>query len=183
MENSQSPSQRGRQLVFPVAVFCMLLSGLAGLIYQVVWTRYLALFTGHTSYAIVAVLVAFMGGLALGNAWLGAKADRMYRPLAVYGWLEVIIGVYALAFPEIYEIASGNYVGMARGVAAGSGMLLGLKFILTLLTWPCPHSDGWHASDLGEDGHPFAGDSGKGWTTLFHEQPRRGFWRGRQNSG
>ena len=138
MENSQSPSQRGRQLVFPVAVFCMLLSGLAGLIYQVVWTRYLALFTGHTSYAIVAVLVAFMGGLALGNAWLGAKADRMYRPLAVYGWLEVIIGVYALAFPEIYEIAYGSYVGMARGVAAGSSMLLGLKFILTLLTLAVP---------------------------------------------
>ena len=34
-------------------------SGIAGLVYQVVWTRYLALFLGHTSYAVIAVLAAF----------------------------------------------------------------------------------------------------------------------------
>jgi len=138
METTQSGSPRGRQLVYPVAVLCLLFSGVAGLIYQVVWTRYLALFTGHTSYAIVAVLVAFMGGLALGNAWLGAKADQMRRPLALYGWLELIIGIYALAFPEIYEIAYGSYVGIAQGIAPGSSMLLVLKFTLTLLTLAVP---------------------------------------------
>lgn len=138
METSQSGSPRGRQLVYPVAVLCLLFSGMAGLIYQVVWTRYLALFTGHTSYAIVAVLVAFMGGLALGNAWLGAKADQMRRPLALYGWLELIIGVYALAFPEIYEIAYGSYVGIAQGMTPGGNMLLALKFLLTLLTLAVP---------------------------------------------
>lgn len=125
------PTRRG--WLFPAAVFCMLFSGVAALIYQVVWTRYLGLLTGHTSYAIVAVLVAFMGGLALGNALLGRKADSLNRPLAFYGWLEVAIGVYALAFPQLYEIAYGVYLGMAKGAAAGSATLLGMKFLMALV--------------------------------------------------
>ena len=123
---------RGSGPIIPVAVFCLFFSGLAGLIYQVVWTRYLGLLTGHTSYAIVAVLVAFMGGLALGNAWLGQVADRLRRPLAFYGWIEVVIGIYALAFPSIFEIAYGAYIGMAKGVGGGSMALL-LKFLVALV--------------------------------------------------
>jgi spermidine synthase len=91
------------RLLFPFAVFCLLLSGAAGLVYQVVWLRYLSLFLGHTSYAVVAVLMAFMGGLAIGNAWLGARADLTARPLALYAWLEIGIGLCALAFPTYYE--------------------------------------------------------------------------------
>ena len=47
--------------LFAVVLGTFFVSGLAGLAYQVVWARYLALFLGHTSYAVVAVLVAFMG--------------------------------------------------------------------------------------------------------------------------
>src|SRR5213592_2146545 len=91
------------RLIFGVAVFCLFISGAAGLVYEIVWMRYLSLFLGHTSYAVVAVLVAFMGGLALGNAWLGARADRARRPLALYAWLEIGIAVYALLFPYYYD--------------------------------------------------------------------------------
>ena len=43
--------------VFALVVVCFLLSGAAGLIYQVVWSRYLALFLGSSSHAVVAALV------------------------------------------------------------------------------------------------------------------------------
>jgi spermidine synthase len=129
---SNSPT-RGRGLVLPTAIFCLLISGVAGLVYQVVWTRYLALFTGHTSYAIVAVLVAFMGGLALGNAWLGTLADRIRRPLAFYAWLELGIGLYALAFPHLYEYAYGFYLTVAETTPPGSPVLLAYKFLFSLL--------------------------------------------------
>ena len=113
---------------------CFLVSGAAGLVYQVVWSRYLALFLGHTSYAVVAVLVAFMGGLALGNAWFGARADRTPRPLALYAWLEVGIGVYALAFPTYYSLCHDAFVWTARSWGAGPTALLGLKFLFSFLT-------------------------------------------------
>ena len=41
-------------------------SGMAGLIYEVIWSRYLALFVGHSAYAQVLVIAVYLGGLALG---------------------------------------------------------------------------------------------------------------------
>jgi len=121
------------RLILATAILCLLLSGAAGLVYQIVWMRYLSLFLGHTSYAVVAVLVAFMGGLALGNAWLGARADRVKRPLALYAWLEIGIGLYALLFPFYYDFCHQAYVGLARRWQPGSVGLLPLKFVFSLL--------------------------------------------------
>ncbi|MBL9139182.1 MAG: fused MFS/spermidine synthase [Verrucomicrobiales bacterium] len=118
--------------LYPTAVFCLLLSGIAGLAYQVAWSRYLALFLGHTSYAVVAVLVAFMGGLALGNAWLGRYADRISRPLALYGWLELGIAGYAVVFPIYFEVCQQLYITLARGATTGGLWWLALKFAFGL---------------------------------------------------
>jgi predicted membrane-bound spermidine synthase len=100
----------------------------------VVWTRYLALFLGHTSYAVVAVLVAFMGGLAAGNAWLGARADRTAKPLALYAWLEVGISAYALLFPAYYHLCHSVFISLASRFEPGTGPLLLLKFLFSLVT-------------------------------------------------
>ncbi|MFM7214720.1 MAG: fused MFS/spermidine synthase [Verrucomicrobiota bacterium] len=109
-------------------------SGIAGLVYQVVWTRYLALFLGHTSYAVIAVLAAFMGGLALGNAWLGSVVDRMPRPLQFYAGLELGIGVFALLFPIYYELVHRGYVALL-GMGTPHGMLrLGIQGLFAAAT-------------------------------------------------
>jgi len=96
--------------------------------------RYLSLFLGNTSYAVVAVLVAFMGGLAIGNAWLGARSDRVQRPLAFYAWLEIGIAAYALLFPFYYDFCHSTYIGLARHLTPGSASALALKFAFSLLT-------------------------------------------------
>jgi spermidine synthase len=116
------------RFVFATILGTFLVSGLAGLLYQVVWTRYLALFLGHTSYAVVAVLVAFMGGLAMGNAWLGSKADTVSRPLRFYAWLEFGIGFYAIIFPNYYELMSRVYLSLVEATGVSGGALLALKF-------------------------------------------------------
>lgn len=118
------------RVVFALVMVCFFASGVAGLVYQVAWARYLALFLGHTSYAVIAVLVAFMGGLALGNALLGAVADYVERPLALYGWLEIGIAVYALLFPSYYEFCHELYISAARHF----GGSLTLKFAFSFLT-------------------------------------------------
>jgi hypothetical protein len=122
---------RGAYLLILATFF---VSGVAGLLYQVVWTRYLALFLGHTSYAVVAVLAAFMGGLALGNAWLGAKVDRLRRPLFFYAGLEAGIGFYAVLFPRYYEWIHDLFLGVVRSVHPEGGSRLALQFLFAGVT-------------------------------------------------
>ncbi len=115
---------RTSRIVFGLILGSFFISGLAGLLYQVVWTRYLALFLGHTGYAVVVVLVAFMGGLAAGNAWLGARVDRVTRPLRFYAILELLIGLYALVFPRYYEMVHATYLAVVRVIGwTGPGLL------------------------------------------------------------
>ena len=81
---------------------CVAASGVAALCDEILFTHSLGLFLGHDGHASLVVLVAFMGGLALGNAWLGRLADRWSRrPLLLFALLEALIGTYALAFPWV----------------------------------------------------------------------------------
>jgi len=53
------------------------LSGLAGLIYEIVWGRLFVFVFGSTTNSLVATMSAFMGGLALGSFVIGRKIDRL----------------------------------------------------------------------------------------------------------
>ena len=71
------------------------LSGSSALIYEVAWTKQLALTFGRTTLAASAVLGGFMAGMGIG-AWLCHRGLRVSRdPLSVYALLEVGIGVSA----------------------------------------------------------------------------------------
>ncbi|RPJ47232.1 MAG: hypothetical protein EHM19_03270, partial [Candidatus Latescibacterota bacterium] len=74
------------------------LSGAAGLVYQVVWSRSLTLLFGSTTLAVSTVVTAFMAGLALGSWLFGRLADRRQKTLRLYALLELGIAATALLF-------------------------------------------------------------------------------------
>lgn len=113
-----------RTLVLPALCGVLLLSGAAGLVYQVAWIRLLGLAFGVTIYAISTVLAAFMGGLALGSALGGRLADRVRRPLRAYGLAEIGIGVAALATPMAFPWLQEVYQGLALVADPGQAPLL-----------------------------------------------------------
>src|SRR5262245_30952454 len=86
------------------------LSGATGLVYEIIWMRLLILVFGSTTYAASAVLAAFMLGLALGSFILGRLADRYKRLVALYGALEIGIGLYGLAAPSLLAGAAPRLV-------------------------------------------------------------------------
>jgi spermidine synthase len=94
---------------FPLWILypAVLLSGFTALVYEIVWARRLALVLGSTTSAASAVLSAFMFGLAAGAILVGWRADSSRRPLRWYGVLELGIGVYALAFDTLLDVAKG----------------------------------------------------------------------------
>lgn len=82
---------------------CFVLSGATGLIYEVLWARMLGLVFGATTLAVSTVLAAFMGGLALGSALAAKLAQRIRKPLSVYGLMEILIALYALLVPLLFR--------------------------------------------------------------------------------
>ena len=110
-----------------------LLSGAAGLVYELVWTRQLIFVFGGTTYAITTVLVAFMGGLGLGSYVVGRIADRLRRPALIYGVLEVLIGLYALVVPSLLGWADPLYRNLYPYAVDNPGLLIALRFTLGCL--------------------------------------------------
>ncbi len=108
--------------------FC---SGVTALVYEVIWSKYLALLFGSTIQAQTVVLAVFMGGLALGNKLFSVRADRTRHPLAIYGWIEIGIGLYAVFFSFLYRAAEGIFVFAGSGLLNHSGWLLLLKGLLS----------------------------------------------------
>ncbi len=107
--------------------FC---SGATALVYEVVWSKYLALIFGSTVYAQTVVLAVFMGGLALGNRLFGRWADRQRQPLATYGYLEMAIGIYAFFFDFLHGLADKVFVGVGTGIMEQTFLLLLWKGLL-----------------------------------------------------
>ena len=93
-----------------VALFCFFFSGVAGLVYEVVWTRMLTQIFGNTTYAIATVLSAFMAGLAVGSYVFGRIADRGKNDFLLYGALEAGVGVYGFAIPWLFNLGQKIYI-------------------------------------------------------------------------
>jgi spermidine synthase len=109
-----------------LAMLCLvlLLSGAAGLVYQVTWVRLLGLTFGVTIYAISTVLAAFMAGLAIGSVLGGRVADSTRHPLRVYGVVELAIGLTALASPWALTGLQEVYRGVAAWADPGQAALI-----------------------------------------------------------
>ena len=116
-------------MLVPFLFFC---SGATALVYEVIWSKYLTLMFGSTVQAQTVVLAVFMGGLALGNRLFGARADRASRPLAIYGYVEVAIGLYAFCFNWLYQFGDAVFVRLGTGQLEHRALLLLLKGALSV---------------------------------------------------
>jgi spermidine synthase len=82
------------------------LSGFAGLGYEMVWTRMFTVGLGHEILAVLAVVAAFFGGLALGAYSLDGPIRRSRVPGHWYALLEFVIGLWSLALIGLIPAAN-----------------------------------------------------------------------------
>src|SRR4051812_11235335 len=116
------------------------LSGISGLIYQVLWLRILSLVFGVTVFAVSTVLASFMAGLAVGSFGAGKLTDRLRNPLAVYGAVEVGIGLTALVTPELILGLQGIYRGLYEALGGSPLLVGGVRIVLAFLILLVPTS-------------------------------------------
>ncbi|MDH4054317.1 MAG: spermidine synthase, partial [Gammaproteobacteria bacterium] len=83
-----------------VRALLLVISGTVALIYQILWIKQLTLIVGVDVFAVTIGVSAFFAGLALGGLFFGRWADRVSRPLRLYGVLEIgvaLVGIVVTA--------------------------------------------------------------------------------------
>lgn len=127
-----SLTKESRKSIFAIL---FIISGAAGLIYQIVWFKFLGLFLGNTTHAQMIVLATFLGGLAAGNFVIGKRADDVKNPARFYALLEIGIGIYCFFYPflslnlgELFLKTAANY-----SIDSSSFVFYFFRFLLAAL--------------------------------------------------
>jgi spermidine synthase len=109
-----------------------ILSGAAGLIYEIVWSRQLVLVFGNTTQAVSAILTGFFGGMAIGAAVGGRIADRVRSPLRFYGVLEIALVVVVIVTPLTFRLINEAYRGIYPSLEGTPALALA-RLVLAVL--------------------------------------------------
>ena len=107
--SAESATAHGRGLE-QLVLGLFIISGAAGLIYQVVWSRELVLLFGNTSQAISTIVTAFLFGLGTGAYVGGRVAAGRRNLLRLYGLIEVAVAMLAVGLPRLFPALGTVYV-------------------------------------------------------------------------
>ncbi len=133
-----------------LVLVCFFLSGLTGLIYEILWTRMIVKVIGCAPFAVSIILTVFMGGLGLGSYIAGRRIDHIKEPLKlvrIYGVLELAIGGYGLILPILltgfrpmygffYNRLFGHFMAYSFLTFVGCSILLLIPVICMGATLP-----------------------------------------------
>lgn len=127
---SPRQSESGASSINRRVMAMFVISGIAGIMYEVLFSKALALTFGSTATATYTVLATYMGGMAIGS-WLGGRiATIRSHPLLVYACCELAVGIYCAVTPAIFGGIQHIYVSMATGIAPDAAVLTWLRIAL-----------------------------------------------------
>jgi spermidine synthase len=124
-----------RALIVLVFLAIYFLSGFSALLYQVIWHRMLAIFSGSDLYATTTIVAAFMAGLGTGSLLGGRLADALsFRwQIGLFALLELVIGVFALISTWWYY----DILYVRHATLANSPVILAIVLFCSLLVPTC----------------------------------------------
>lgn len=114
------------------------LSGLCGLMYQILWTRLFSFVLGNTYLAISIIVASFMFGLFFGSYLVGRWISRLRNELRWYAFLEIAIGLYALLLLFAFAVPEALFKGLYLLFGGVEILHSGAKFLLTLILLVVP---------------------------------------------
>ena len=130
-------------LLFLVVLF--FLSGVASLLYQVMWMKELSLLFGSSTQSAAITTASFFLGLGLGAQLIGkwvkqAKQNTSHqrRFLGYYFWLEIAIAISALLYFLLYPAFNLVYAGIFDYLTGQTNLLLAIKFLLAMVLLSIP---------------------------------------------
>ena len=126
---------------FPIGVWLAVIglgiSGAASMMYEVAWTRALALIIGSSTYAFSTMLVTFLTGLALGSYLFSRLAGRLRIDPFLFGGLQLGIGLTALAVTPFFDRMPEVFLWVFR-ISQSPGFMRVLQFAISALAMFLP---------------------------------------------
>ncbi|MEZ5978828.1 MAG: fused MFS/spermidine synthase [Planctomycetota bacterium] len=116
----------------PAILSLAVASGAAALAYEVVFFRSLGLVFGVASYAVAAVVGAFLLGLGVGARLAGDRLAR-FRPLRAYAAIEALVALFGVASPHLFRALRA---ATERGDLGLASPLVVALASFALLAWP-----------------------------------------------
>jgi spermidine synthase len=101
------------RLLLVVAFF----TGLASFVYEISWIRMLSLVLGASTHSFELMLATFILGLALGGLAVRRRADASSEPARLLAWVQVAMGLAALATLPVYDFTFSLMEALLRGLA------------------------------------------------------------------
>ena len=135
-------SERGRLLVLSFG-----LSGAVSMLYEIAWTRILAMLVGSSVYAFSMMLGTFLFGLVIGSALFKVLSDRIVIRLRTFGLLQMCIAGSVVAclpliqqipflYLKIYKVAQGNMFFFQGGIFFICSLLMIVPTMCIGMTFP-----------------------------------------------
>jgi spermidine synthase len=112
---------------------CFLVSGAAGLVYEVVWSKQISYLLGNSLQAVATVVAAFLTGLALGAYLLGARVARRRQGAKAYALLEFGIGLCGLLSIPVLRGLDPVVGALYRGLGGETGPFALARLVLLFL--------------------------------------------------
>jgi spermidine synthase len=149
---SPAPLTEARDAGARLTAVALGVSGAASMIYEVAWTRALALVIGSSTYAFTAMLVAFLLGIAGGAAVYAVLRGRRRAPPVLFAALQAGIGLASalvlLVFERLHELfilslkrwGTGSFVELVQFVVSAHALLpatclIGATFPCAVAVW------------------------------------------------
>jgi spermidine synthase len=129
---------------YPFVLCFFVGSGMAALIYEIIWFQLLEFVIGSTAASLAVLLGTFMGGMCLGSLTFAHIIPRSFHPLRVYAAMEFGIGLIAILVlyflppaADLYSsIGSLGFTGMFFRALLCAAFLL-VPTVLMGATLPC----------------------------------------------
>jgi spermidine synthase len=126
-------------VTFRIILIGLGLSGFTSFAYEIYWTRSLVFILGNSTYALTAMLSAFLTGIALGGYLIRFLIKRSLDRSIIFGWIQVLLGVFsALALPLLFSIADPQSLGQHLTQTSAKAFMLvftgyGVAFLVMLV--------------------------------------------------
>ncbi|MFQ5961858.1 MAG: fused MFS/spermidine synthase [Candidatus Methylomirabilales bacterium] len=115
------------------------ISGGVSMIYEIAWTRALALILGSSVYAFTTMLATFLIGLAAGSyAFSHFFRHREELGPRSFGWLEICIGISSVLILPLFDQLPNLFLRLAGLVSFSFGGLQVVQFVMSFCVMIIP---------------------------------------------